>query len=77
MEQIQTKLSKTKIAIIIILILSVLGIILFYSRALAPVKISPLDSSVVGEENTLKTEIDKATTFDNEADLKEIDTEFQ
>ena len=77
MEQIQTKLSKTKIAIIIILILSTLGIILFYSRALAPVKISPLDSSVVGEENTLKTEIDKATTFDNEADLKEIDTEFQ
>ena len=77
MEQIQTKLSKTKIAIIIILILSILGIILFYSRALAPVKISPLDSSVVSEENTLKTEIDKATTFDNEADLKEIDTEFQ
>jgi len=67
---------KTIISIIILLIVLIVVVVLLSSKSKNLGVDNPANTTVAGEEDLL-AEINDATTFDNEADLKEIDKEFQ
>lgn len=72
--------NKKMLIIIAIIILVILAAVLLKSKVSAPVdvnKTTDSSSGLQGDNKDLSIEIDSATTFDNEADLKEIDKEFQ
>lgn len=74
-----TNKNKKMLIIIAIIILVIIALVLVKPRAKvsAPVDVNGItDSGLQGDNKVLANEIDAATTFDNEADLKEIDKEF-
>lgn len=69
--------NKKILIIIIIIILIIIATVLLKSKISAPLDVNETtDSGLQGDNKILSSEIDSATTFDNEADLKEIDKEF-
>lgn len=75
---IPNKNKKILIIIAIVILVIIAALVLMKSKVNAPVDMNEVtDSSLQGDNKVLANEIDSATTFDNEADLKEIDKEFQ
>jgi len=63
-----TSKNKKMLTIIVLIIIAIIVIVLLRSEVSAPV--------VTEESKELTAEIDNAVTFDNEADLIEIEKEF-
>lgn len=69
--------NKKMLIVVAIIILVILAAVLIKSKVTAPVDVNSTDNSSQGDNKTLSSDIDNATTFDNEADLKEVDAAFQ
>lgn len=71
-----TSKNKKMLTIIVLIIIAIIVIILLRSKVIAPVDTDSSNPVLTEESKQLTAEIDSAVTFDNEADLIEIDKEF-
>jgi len=71
---IEPRKNKKILILIAIIIVAIIIVLLMKSKVVAPVKTST--TSISGQAEQIVKDIDEATTFDNEADLKAIDKEF-
>ena len=62
--------------VIIILIIAIIAVLLIRSKVMAPTNTDAIPVKLSAEDQKLNTQIDNATTFDNETDLQTIDKEF-
>lgn len=71
-----TNKNKKMLIVTIIIILVILATFLLKSKVSAPIDVNSGNSNLQGDNKILSSELDSATSFDNEADLKEIDKVF-
>jgi len=77
MEPTTPKSNNTKIIVIIIILVIILGaLILSRSKTEAPANVDSQQVANQQESSQLNSDINGATTFDNESDLSNIDKEF-
>jgi len=74
--QVNPNKSKMIYAVIILVVIAIIVMILLKSKAMAPVSTEPTHVVLSAEDQQLNDEINAATTFDNENDLKQVDKEF-
>jgi hypothetical protein len=74
---IEPKKSKTKLIVIILILVVILAVlVLLRSKTEAPTNMDNQQIANQQESTELNSDINNATTFDNESDLGSIDKEF-